>query len=69
MTRASAVSLSDRQQRMVSEHAASLPAVTRDYFLRSIADSLRGQPTDSAVAQAINIALDRVHAFSNGTTN
>ena len=67
MTRASAVSLSDRQQRMVSAHAASLPAVTRDYFLRSIADSLRGAPSDAAVAQAINVALDRVHAFSNNS--
>jgi hypothetical protein len=69
VTRASAVSLSDRQQRMVSAHAASLPAVTRDYFLRSIADGLRGEPSDSAVAQAINIALDRCHAYTNGTNN
>ena len=69
MTRASAVCLSDRQQRMVSAHAASLPTAARDYFLRSIANSLRGAPSDSAVTEAINIALDRCHAFSNGTTN
>ena len=67
MTRAQAVALSDRQQRMVSTHAASLPVVARDYFLRSIADSLRGTPSDTAVEQAINIALDRVHAFADTT--
>jgi hypothetical protein len=67
VTRAQAVALSDRQQRMVSAHAASLPVVARDCFLRSIADSLRGEPSDTAVEQAVNIALDRVRAFSNGT--
>ena len=67
MTRASAVALSARQQRMVSAHAASLPVSSRDCFLRSIADSLRGEPSDSAVAQAVNIALDRVRAFTNST--
>ena len=69
MTRASAVALSDRQQRMVQQHAASLPVVARDYFLRSIADSLRGEPSDTAVAEAINVALDRCHAVDNAMNN
>ena len=65
MSRANCVSLSDRQLRMVQQHAQSLPVTLRDAYLRSIADSLRGTPSDTAVEQAINIALDRVLAFAN----
>ena len=68
MTRAAALSLSDRQLKMVQQHAAALPVQLRDHYLRSIADQLRGEPSDPAVAQAINLALDRVHAFTNNTS-
>lgn len=63
--RSHALSLSDRQLKLVQQHAAALPQQLRDHYLRSIADQLRGEPTDTAVAQAINVALDRVHAFTN----
>jgi hypothetical protein len=58
--------LSDRQLRLVQSAAASLPVQRRDIFLKQIADSLRGAPSDSAVVQVINLALDRAHVFGNG---
>ena len=67
MTRAHALALSDRQLKLVERHAATLPQAMRDCYLRTIADSLRGTPSDTAVEQAINIALDRVRAFTDGT--
>ena len=67
MSRPCCVSLSDRQLKLVHQHAAALPQQLRDHYLRSIADQLRGEPSDSAVAQAINLALDRVHAFTNAS--
>ena len=69
MSRAKAVSLSDRQLRLVQHHAAALPVELRDHYLRTIADSLRGTPTDTAVEAAVNAALDRVHAFTNNNTH
>ena len=65
MTRPHALSLSDRQLRIVQQHAASLPVQLRDAYLRQIADQLTGQPSDLAVEAAVNAALDRVHAFNN----
>jgi hypothetical protein len=50
-------------------HAAALPVELRDHYLRSVADSLRGNPTDTAVEQAINVALDKIYAFINNTTH
>ena len=67
MTRPHCLALSDRQLKLVQQHAAALPQQLRDHYLRSIADQLRGEPTNSAVAQAINLALDRVHAFVNSS--
>ena len=69
MSRAQALSLSDRQLKLVQHHAAALPVEMRDRYLRTIADSLRGTPTDTAVEAAVNAALDRVHAFANNNTN
>lgn len=63
------VSLSDRQLKLVQQHAAGLPVQLRDRYLREIADRLRAEPSDMAVEQAINLALDRCHAFANGTNN
>jgi hypothetical protein len=59
------LSLSDRQLQLVKAAAASVPVERRDTFLKQIAHQLRGDPGDAAVAQAINIGLDRVHAFDN----
>ena len=67
MTRPHCVSLSDRQLKLVQQYAAGLPVPMRDRYLREIADRLRGEPSDAAVAQVINLALDRCHTFANGT--
>ena len=63
------LSLSDRQLQLVKAAAASVPVQHRDAFLKQIASQLRGVPSDSAVVAAINIGLDRVHAFDNSTIN
>ena len=60
------VSLSDRQLKLVQQHAASLQVQHRDIFLRQIADHLCGEPSDTAVEAAVNAALDRVFSFANG---
>ena len=69
MTRPHCLALTDRQLQLVKAAAASVPVQHRDAFLKQIADQLRGVPSDTAVAAAINIALDRVHAFDNSTIN
>ena len=66
MTRAHALALSDRQLKLVQQHAASLSVQQRDTFLRQIADQLRGEPSDMAVEAAVNAALDRVMLISTG---
>jgi hypothetical protein len=63
MTRAAALALTDAQLALVQRHAAALPVALRDRYLREVADRLRGQPSDAALLAAINLALDRVHAF------
>jgi len=68
MTRAHALALTDAQLALVKCHAASLPVALRDHFLRDIADCLRGAPSDGALMAAINLALDRVHAFQQGVS-
>jgi hypothetical protein len=65
MTRPHCVSLSDAQLRLVRQHAAPLPVGLLDRFLRSIADGLTGEPSDTAVMTAINRALDCVRSFQN----
>jgi hypothetical protein len=67
VTRCQHLSLSDRQLKLVQQHGAALPTAMRDRYLREVADHLCGTPSDTAVEVAINLALDRVHAFSNGT--
>ena len=69
MTRAHALALSDRQLKLVQQHAASLSVQQRDAFLRQIADQLRGEPSNMAVEAAVNAALDRVYAHLNGGNN
>jgi hypothetical protein len=65
MTRAHALSLSERQLRLVQQSAAALPVGMRDRYLREIADQLRGEPNDTAVEAAVNAAFDRVLSFNN----
>ena len=64
-TRPHCLSLSDRQRALIQSAAASIPVERREAFLKQLAGQLRGQPSDTAVAAAINIGLDRVHAFDN----
>jgi hypothetical protein len=59
------LALTDRQLQLVKVAAASVPVQHRDAFLKQIANQLRGQPSDLAVTFAINVGLDRVHAFDN----
>ena len=66
MTRAHALALSDRQLKLVQQHAASLSVQQRDTFLRQIADQLRGEPSDMAVEAAVNTALDRLCSSQRG---
>lgn len=61
--------LSDRQVRLVQQHAAALPVQQRSEFLRQIADHLSANPTNAAVEAAVNAALDRIHAFTNNNTH
>ena len=63
MTRAHCVSLSDHQLTLVQQHARGLPVAARDRYLRSLADGLCGEPSDAALMEAINRALDHVRAF------
>jgi hypothetical protein len=53
------IGLSDRALAMVQRHAAALPVDQRAQFLRDVAACLTDAPSDGAVAQAVNIVLDR----------
>lgn len=57
------LSLSDQQLRMIRAAAAALPVSARDEFLQSVARHLAGEPSDTAITQAINITLDRTPVF------
>jgi hypothetical protein len=37
----------------------------RQWFLASIADGLRGTPTDTAVEAVVNATFDRMYALNN----
>ena len=63
MSRAHCVSLSDHQLALVQQHARGLPVAARDRCLRSLANGLCGEPSDTALMEAINRALDHVRAF------
>ena len=67
MSRAYALALSARQMELIQRHAAALPTALRDRFLCAVSDRLSSEPSDEAVAQVVNLALDRVYAFRNGT--
>lgn len=43
---------------LVRRAAATLPVHRRDEFLRALAERLVGEPSDSAVIEAVNLGLD-----------
>jgi hypothetical protein len=53
-----ALRFTDRQMALVRRAAGMLPVHRRDEFLRALADRLAGDPSDSAVIQAVNLGLD-----------
>jgi hypothetical protein len=69
VTRPRCLALTDRQMRMVQQHAAALQLQLRDVFLRQIGNQLTGEPSDFAVEAAVNAALDRIYAIGNNTCN
>ena len=51
--------LSARQLKLIRSAAASLPILAREGFLIDLAQRLADHPSDNAVVEAINVALDR----------
>jgi hypothetical protein len=58
-----ALALTDWQLAFVRRGAATLPVHRRDAFLRAIAERLAGEPSDSAVIEAVNLGLDAATAI------
>jgi len=58
-----AVRFTDRQMALVRRAAGMLPVHRRDAFLRGIAERLVGEPSDSAVIEAVNLGLDAAAAI------
>ena len=50
--------LSPRQDRFVARGAAMLPVGRQEDFVRRVHVRLAGEPCDSAVCHAVNMALD-----------
>jgi hypothetical protein len=59
------LALSDHQMSLVRRAAAALPVNARDGFLQDVARRLADEPSDAAVAQAVNVTFDRVPVFLN----
>jgi hypothetical protein len=57
------LSLTDRQLQLVKDAARAVPVNARDGFLQDVARRLADEPSDAAVAQAVNVTLDRVPVF------
>jgi len=55
------VQFSDSQLRMLRETAKAVPLQYRGDFHLIVARRLAGAPSDAAVMQAINHALDQIH--------
>lgn len=53
-----ALSLSDRQLRLVQSAAKAIPAGRRDEFLQKVAAHLLPEPSDAAVSAALNAQMD-----------
>jgi hypothetical protein len=58
-----ALSLSDRQLRLLQDAARAVPPRQREQFLQKVANHLAEEPSDSAVIAAINAQLDRLPVF------
>ena len=50
--------LTDRQLQLIKRGAAGLPVTARDEFLRQVSARLAAEPSDAAVAAAVNLVLD-----------
>jgi hypothetical protein len=50
--------LTEYQMSMLRHAAAALPGHERDGFYRAVVAKLRGEPSNAAVTEAINLALD-----------
>jgi hypothetical protein len=57
------LSLSDRQLRLVQNAAKAVPVRQREQFLQKVAKHLLPEPSDNAVASAINAQLDRLPVY------
>lgn len=57
------LALTDRQLGLIKHAASALPVDQRDQFLRDIAKRLAGEPSDAAVAEAVNVTLNRTSVF------
>jgi hypothetical protein len=53
------LALTDRKLQLIQRGAASLPVTARAEFLEQVTARLSGECSDSAVAQAVNLVLDR----------
>jgi hypothetical protein len=54
------LALTDRQLRLVTRAAQAVPPAQRDEFLRALARHLVAEPSDYAVAAALNAQLDKL---------
>jgi hypothetical protein len=52
------LALTDRQMWLIRKGAAALPVTARDEFLRQVTARLTLEPSDAAVAAAVNVVLD-----------
>jgi hypothetical protein len=58
------IGLTDRQLRLVETAARAVPVRRRDEFLQAVAKHLTSEPSDAAVAAAVNAQHDRTsHHF------
>jgi hypothetical protein len=51
------IKFTDRQLQFIKRAAASLPVTARDEFLKQVTARLAAEPSDSAVAAAVNLVL------------
>jgi hypothetical protein len=57
------LSLSDRQLEFLQNAARAVPVRQREEFLQKVAKHLLPEPSDNAVAAAINAQLDRLPVY------
>jgi hypothetical protein len=60
-----ALALTDRQLALVRHAARAVPVARREEFLQNVARHLIAEPSDAAVAAAVNAQLDLTPVFLN----